>query len=138
ARGDRDGPQLPRPRPQQQGLLRRDHRKVLNMKLRNSLLGALAALALPAAAHEPAGPLLPLLDAAAIGKTCDAALEKARARVAAMEAKSGGQGFLAEWNELQVGMDDAISPISNLGRLHPDKSVRDAADPCLKKVTEYS
>src|SRR5205085_6700347 len=35
-------------------------------------------------------------------------------------------------------IEDSVYPISNLGNLHPDKAVRDAAEPCLKKLTEFS
>jgi len=99
-------------------------------------LYVLIAAALPAAAQQPAGPLLPQLDAAGVTKTCDAALAKGREMVAKMESGSGGAGFLAEWNALQVALED-LGPISNLGALHPDKAVRDAAEPCLQKRTAF-
>jgi thimet oligopeptidase len=105
--------------------------------MQRTVYAALLAAALPAAA-QPAGPLLPLLDAAAITKSCDEALALGRKRVAEMEARAGGAGFLSEWNVLQLGLEDAIYPISNLGNLHPDKAVRDAAEPCLQKLTAFS
>jgi thimet oligopeptidase len=105
--------------------------------MRKALLAAFAAATFPAAA-APAGPLLPTFDAAAVTAGCDAALERARARVAAMEAKTGGAGFLAEWNELQIGVEEVIYPVSNLNSLSPDKAVRDAAEPCLQKATAMS
>ena len=98
----------------------------------------IAVASLPIAAQQPAGPLLPLLDAAGVTATCDAALAKGRETVAKMEAGEGGAGFLAEWNALQIALEDALYPISNLGALHPDKSVRDAAEPCLQKFTAFN
>ncbi|MEO7744070.1 MAG: M3 family metallopeptidase [Usitatibacter sp.] len=104
--------------------------------MRKALLAVLVA-ALPAAA-QPAGPLLPMHDAASIARTCDEALARARDAVATMEAVSGGAGFLAEWNRLQIVLEDALFPIGNLGNLHPDKAVRDAAEPCLQKSTAFN
>ena len=107
------------------------------MTMRKALYLLIAA-ALPAAAQQPAGPLLPQLDAAGVTKTCDAALAKGREMVAKMESRSGGAGFLAEWNALQIALEDSLYPISNLGSLHPDKAVRDAAEPCLQKSTAFN
>ena len=106
--------------------------------MRKLLCFALVAAALPAAAQQPAGPLVPMLDAAAVTATCDAALAKGHEMVAKMEAGSGGAGFLADWNAMQIEVQDAISPISNLSRLSPDKAVRDAVEPCLQKATARS
>jgi len=96
------------------------------------------AAALPAAA-QPAGPLLPLPESpAAITSACDEALARARAAVAEMEAKTGGAGFLEKWNRLQIATESVIYPIANLGSLHPDKAMRDAAEPCLQKASAFN
>jgi thimet oligopeptidase len=55
-----------------------------------------------------------------------------------MAAGKGGAGYLAEYNALQIELESTIYPISNLGNLHPDKAVRDAAEPCLQKVTAFN
>ena len=107
------------------------------MTMRKALF-LLAAAALPAAAQQPAGPLLPLHDPASLTATCEAALAKGREMVAKMESGSGGAGYLAEWNALQIALEDPLYPISNLGNLHPDKAVRDAAEPCLQKYTAFN
>ena len=101
------------------------------------LIVAVAACAAAAAwAKSPPRPLVPLLDAAAVTRNCDAALAQARKSVVAMEARpGGGRGIFDEWNRLQIGMEDAINPIYLLGEVHPDKAVRDAAEPCLQKYT---
>jgi thimet oligopeptidase len=108
------------------------------MTMKTALYAAFVAAALPAAAHQPAGPLLPLFDAAGLTRACDEALARGRERVAKMEAGRGGAGYLAEWNALQVELESTLYPISNLGSLHPDKSVRDAAEPCLQKATAFN
>ena len=105
--------------------------------MKKLLILALAA-ALPAAA-QPAGPLLWMPDSpTALTSACDDAIAKARATVAEMEAKAGGAGFLVEWNQLQVANEGVIYSISNLGSLHPDKAMRDAAEPCLQKASAFN
>ena len=102
------------------------------------LLTLALAVALPAAA-QTAGPLLPLPESpAAIANACDEVLVRAKAAVAEMEAKTGGAGFLEEWNRLQITTENVIFPISNLGALHPDKAMRDAAEPCIQKATAFN
>ena len=102
------------------------------------LLSLFVAAALPAAS-KPAGPLLSMPDSpAALTSACDEAITKGRLAVAAMEAKTGGAGFLAEWNDLQIANEDVIFPISNFGSLHPDKAIRDAAEPCLQKASAFN
>lgn len=107
-----------------------------------ALFAALAAPVLAAAAPAPAGPpartLVETYDAAAITKRCDEGLARTRGLIARMEARRGGAGLLAEWNGLQVAIEDAMNPIYLMGSVHPDKAVRDAADPCLAKFTTLS
>jgi len=99
---------------------------------------ALAAAFIPlAAAAAPARPLVPLMDAAAVDRACNAALERARKEVAAMQKKAGPAGFADEWNRLQIGLED-INAIYLLGSVSPDKAVRDAAEPCLVKLTTFN
>ena len=105
--------------------------------MRPAVLAALAALPLAAAA-APQHPTVPLYDAAGVTRTCDAAFANAAKAVKAMEAKTGGQGIFAEWNRLQIGIEDAIGPIYLLGSVSPDKAVRDAAEPCLVKYTAFN
>ena len=84
----------------------------------------------PGAASRP---LMPVLDVPQLSRQCEEGLARARQLIAAME--SGGGDFFAQWNELQIAIEDARNPISVLGSLHPDKAVRDAAEPCLQKYT---
>jgi thimet oligopeptidase len=94
---------------------------------------ALALLAAPLAAH--ARPLMPVWDAAAITRQCDAGIAKARRTIAAMEAKRDPAGIFDEWNRLAIAMEDFGAPIFLLSNVHPDKAARDAAEPCLTKFT---
>ena len=107
-----------------------------------AFLAALAAPALAAAAPAPATApsrtLVAAYDAGAITKRCDEGLARARGLVAKMQARRGGAGLLAEWNGLQVAIEDVVNPIYLMGSVHPDKAVRDAADPCLAKFTTLS
>ena len=102
------------------------------------LLAAVLAASLPAAAQKFDRPLPPLYDAPGVTKACDAMLAQARKSIAAMEAKAGGAGFFAEWNRLQIDMENVLNPIYLLGNVHPDKAVRDASEPCLQKYTTLS
>ena len=110
------------------------------MRLAALLFAAVAAPAAIAAvpAAVPARPLVDAYDAAAITKRCDEGIARARATIAKMEATRGGAGLAAEWNRLQIAIEDTVNPIYLLGSVHPDKSVRDAADPCLVKFTTLS
>ena len=107
--------------------------------MRPFLPAVLAAALLPfaAASATPPRPLVPLLDAAAVTRTCETVLARAGKDVAAMEKKAGGGGFLDEWNRLQIGLED-INAIYLLGSVSPDKAVRDAAEPCLVKLTAFN
>jgi thimet oligopeptidase len=105
--------------------------------MRHLLILLALSAALPATAQTPR-PVLPILDAPGIVKSCDAGLARAREMIRAMEARPGGEGFFAEWNRLQIAMEDSAAPISNLGNLHPEKAVRDAAEPCLQKYSALS
>ncbi len=99
---------------------------------------AFTAAAAAAPAKAPSRPLVGAYDAAAVTRLCDEGLARARASFAKMEAKKGGAGFFDEWNRLQIEMEDVVNPIYLVGSVHPDKAVRDAADPCLTKYTNLS
>jgi thimet oligopeptidase len=98
------------------------------------LTAALAATGALAASR----PLIPVLDVAALNASCDAGLDKARAAMAAMEAKQGGAGVFDEWNRLLIDLEATANPIDLLGNVSPDKAVREAAEPCLQKLTTFS
>ena len=106
--------------------------------MRRAILAAALAAVLPAAAAQDAPVKFPVLDAAAIARACEAGLATGAKLVAGMESKPGGDGFLAEWNALQIAIEDHLYPVSLMLSVHPEKAVRDAAEPCLRKFTTFS
>ena len=104
--------------------------------MNKTLFAALILAALPTFAATP--PRMPQWDAAALTKACDSAVAAARKDIAAMSAKKDAGTILAEWNRLQIGIEDVAGPVSLLGAVHPDKTVRDAAEPCSTKLTELN
>ena len=106
--------------------------------MRRAAAALAAALAALTAGAAPQRPLVPAWDAAALTRACDAGIAAARKAVAAMERKRGAGTIFAEWNRLQMGLEDVVNPAFLLGDVHPDKAVRDAAEPCLRKYTALS
>ena len=104
---------------------------------RNLLVIAMMAAAYSAAAQQLLRPLIPVLDAAGIAQTCDHGLAAARDALVRIKREPDPAPFFAAWNRLQIGLEDTIGPIALLGSLHPDKGVRDAAEPCLSKFTAF-
>ena len=97
-----------------------------------------ALITTAAVAAAPERPQVGTYDAASVTKRCDEGIARAKASIAKMEAKKGGAGFFDEWNRIQIEMEDVVNPIYLMGSVHPDKAVRDAADPCLTKYTTLS
>ena len=99
------------------------------------ILIACFAVATPAVAIVR--PLIPVHDAAAISKICDSTLARAASKVKTMERKKGGAIF-DEWNRLQIAVEDMVGPVYLLGSVSPDKTVRDASEPCLQALTAFN
>lgn len=102
------------------------------------LLSWLAAVVVPAWAAAPQRSTIPLYDAPGLTRACTTTLAEARRRIALMQAKAGSGDIFLEWNQLQVRIEDGVNAIYLLGEVHPDKAVRDAAEPCLQKFTSLS
>ena len=103
------------------------------------LVGLTLALATCSALAQPqARPLAPLYDAAGITRACEEGLARTQKEIATLEARRGAGNIFAEWNQLQIGIENVINPIYLLGNVHPDKEVRDAAEPCMAKYTTLS
>ena len=79
-------------------------------------------------------PLVPLYDAAALARACDAGLAAAQSRIEAMYATRGAGAIFDEWNRLSMQIEDLQGPVYLLGSVHPDKAVRDASEPCLQRL----
>ncbi len=105
------------------------------------ILPLLLLAALPAFGERqaaPARPLMPLYDAAGLKQACDTAIANARRHAKLMEQKKSPTGVFNEWNQLQIGIEDVLNPVYLLGEVHPDKTVRDAAEPCLTQFVSLS
>ncbi len=92
--------------------------------------------ALKAASHAPE--FTPLFDAAGVMRACEEGLARTQKEIATLQARRGAGAIFAEWNRLQIGIEDVINPIYLIGSVHPDKAVRDASEPCLQKYTALS
>ena len=102
------------------------------------LVALAAAVAVLSAAAAPTRPLVPPVDAAAMARSCDDGLARHRRTIAAMQARRDAGAIFSGWNRLQIEMENVINPIYLLGSVHPDNSVREAAEPCLQKYTTLS
>src|SRR3954469_24239670 len=99
--------------------------------MRPSIAIFAACVAVSVSAAPPSRPLLPQLDAAAVTKLCDEGFERWKKTLAAMDAKKGAGAIFDEWNRLQIDMEDVIGAAYLMSNVHPDKAVRDAAEPCI-------
>ena len=99
---------------------------------------AIAGLAASTALAADARPLVPSWNAEQVTQACEAGFARARKTIALLEAKRGAGAIFDEWNRLQIAMEDFANPIYLLSEVHPEKAVRDAAEPCLQKFTTLS
>ena len=105
------------------------------------LAATVIAVALPplALAASPKAPLAPMYaDGAALTRDCEAALAAVRKTVAAMDAKTGGEGVFAEWNRMFIQVEDGSNAASLYAAIHPDKDVRAAGEGCEEKFKQLS
>ncbi len=93
-----------------------------------------------ASAAQPAlaGPPFPAFaSAAALTSACDAALADVGRRVQALETLPPDGGWLAAWDDLNAAIEDASAPIGLLENVHPAKAIRDAAQACNQRWSEF-
>ncbi|HEY0372844.1 MAG TPA: M3 family metallopeptidase [Thermoanaerobaculia bacterium] len=81
-------------------------------------------------------PTIPVLDAVAVKAVCTQAILDAKTRYAKLEEPSD-VNVLNEWDDITVDIENAIGPVEVMNNLHPDKSVRDAADECSVSVSSF-
>jgi len=101
---------------------------------------AVALVCAAAAAAPPAlpGPPFPVFaSAAALTAACDSGLVDVGRRVGALEALAPDSRWLAAWDDLNAAIEDASSPINLLENVHPDKAIRDAAQACNQRWSEF-
>ncbi|MGZ5494899.1 MAG: M3 family metallopeptidase, partial [Thermoanaerobaculia bacterium] len=84
---------------------------------------------------ETARALIPIFDAAELRIRATNALAEARSRFAVIESvpldDANATNVLDKWDQTAMILEDAFGPISLLNSVHPDQSVRDAADGAL-------
>src|SRR5258706_13427468 len=106
------------------------------------VLASTFCCAFASAAFAASQPPLPLWDAAAIAKMCDATLAKARVRVAALEkiplAKVTAKRISSAWDSLQILLEDTQGPVDILANVSPDAATRSAAEACMLKFTAFN
>lgn len=78
-----------------------------------------------------------VIDVQQIVPGCDATLALRRAMMAAMEARSGPDGILEEFNALSIAAGSFDDPLSVLQNAAPDKATRDAAQACLDRLAPF-
>lgn len=93
---------------------------------------AVAAIALP-------GPAFPVFrDAPALAAHCDRGLAQARAALARLERRRADAGWLAAYDDLNALIEDASGPVSLLANVHPERTLRDAAEACELRWQDFT
>ncbi|TFW06673.1 Zn-dependent oligopeptidase [Oxalobacteraceae bacterium OM1] len=95
------------------------------------------------AADATQRPLIPLLKAEDIGPACEKGLVDLRQRVAALEklpaAKKGdAKKVFAEWNDLQIAIEDLQGPVDIWTNMSPDPKVRSNSEACLVEISKFA
>ncbi len=105
------------------------------MKTISAVLAMAVSAISASASATTARPLISVMDAKQINLTCDAALIRATKTIKELEAKTGDNGFLKSWNDLQIDLENTGNPLGLLASVHTDKAARDASDACVLKLT---
>jgi len=104
------------------------------MKLKTTVLAAIAACFLPHAMAATARGEIAQPSAAAIPKLCEQSIAQARSRIEKIKALPLAQvntkTVLHAWNTLDMGLQDIGGPIGLLAETSPDPEVRKAAEAC--------
>lgn len=93
-------------------------------------------------AAEPERPLVPLLKAEEITPMCERGLADLRQRVTKLEKKplpksADAKQVFAEWNELQIAIENLIGPVEIWNNMSPDPKVRANSEACLVEVSKF-
>lgn len=107
------------------------------------LTTALLTLMLPqAGAQETQRPLIPLLLAEQVPTLCKNTLTDLRRRVTAMEKlpthAKNSKRILADWNALQIALEDLQGPVDILNNVSPDAKLRNTTEACLIEANKFS
>lgn len=114
------------------------------MSVRSSLIAlALGAALVPAHAApktDLAGAFV-IPAANRIPAVCASTISRARARIGALEktplAKIRATRLLADWNAIQMGLEDLNGPLGLAAETHPDPALRSAAVDCVLKLSAF-
>lgn len=105
---------------------------------------ALLALAMnQSMAQEVDRPLIPLLQAEQIAPFCEHGLAVLRSHVASMEQlpkarAADAKAVFADWNRLQMALEDLQGPVEILNNVSPDAKVRANSEACLVEISKFS
>ncbi|MDQ6638949.1 MAG: Zn-dependent oligopeptidase [Pseudomonadota bacterium] len=103
------------------------------------VLGASVIGAAASAAASLPGPAFPsFASASALTAACEAALVDAGRRVKMLEEHAPDARWLAAWDDLNAWVEDASGPVGLLENVHPDKSIREAAQACNQRWSEFA
>jgi thimet oligopeptidase len=84
---------------------------------------------------------LPILDATTLSAACRQMLADGRAGFEALAALPLGDAtpasVLDEWDRIAIALENIEGPIAILNNVHPDKSVRDAADDAIRSLSTF-
>ena len=84
---------------------------------------------------------LPILDAITLSAACRQMLADGRAGFEALAALPLGDAtpasVLDEWDRIAIALENIEGPIAILNNVHPDKSVRDAADEAIRSLSTF-
>ena len=102
-----------------------------------------AAQAAQAAGNATVRPLIPLLTADEIPGRCETGIASLRSQVKQIEslppARAGdARKVFAEWDGLQIAIEDLQGPIEILNNVSPDAKLRNNAETCLVAITKFA
>ncbi|HEY0370744.1 MAG TPA: M3 family metallopeptidase [Thermoanaerobaculia bacterium] len=84
---------------------------------------------------------IPILDASEVTRACERALQRAGELLQRIESipleSASVETILDVWDDTATVLEDAFGPISLLNSVHPDSSVRDAADVALVQESSF-
>ncbi|PUA16629.1 M3 family metallopeptidase [Glaciimonas sp. PCH181] len=109
-----------------------------------SLAATIFTLAVnPVSAQEIQRPLLPILKAEEVTPLCTRTLATLRQQVSVTDHLPAAhandtKAVLADWNTLQIALEDAQGPVDILNNVSPDASVRNATEACLIELNKFS
>lgn len=115
------------------------------LMMRTSLMMSLMLLAIltPSAGAEAMRPTVPVMTVSEIESLCAQNIDNWKERVSQLEAiraetPKGSEQFVADWNRLQIAIDDMHGPVYLLSQVSPDKGVRSSAEGCDTEIRRFN